>query len=433
MRIIPFPSGEPLPGQEAWTAELEAALRGDSQGPAANAWRELRDDVRSLAPPMTPAFEARLAEELERRGALPPRRVGADAGDTPETPPRRFARLRLARRSLASHRRPALGAATAAATALVAVLLISGSHGSRPTPAEKVSAGAETAIGRGFKGPVQSELGPTPSSSSARVRGEKSEDLRAAPSQAASSAAAKEFSAATALPSSAGPASAPGRVQQLGASVTLGTTPAAVQEISDQVAQLTVREGGYVQTSDVQVQQQGASQATLALRLPSARLSAALASIGRLAPVRAESQSLQDITGSYNAARQQLSDTEAEQRALLRALAAATTEGQIDSLHERLAQSRAAITRAQASLNAVSQRASTAEVEVSVLGDARAGDEGLTLHSGLHDVGRVLLVALIAILILFAVLVPLALVIGVLAGARRLWRRYQRERVLNAP
>ncbi len=423
MRIIPFPAGEPLPGQEAWNAELEAALRGELQGQAADGWRELRDDVRSLAPTMTPAFEARLAEELERRGALHPRPAEAGANaDVPAARPRALARLRgLARlrlgpSSLAAHRRPALGAAVAAVAALLVVALIAGSRGSGsavPTeaPAEKAPA---LAAGPGAKSEAQAS--PSKSSGSPAVAGHGDEEpappLLAAPSS-------------TAAPST------PARVQQLGASVTLGTTPANVQAISDQVAQLTVREGGYVQSSNVQVQQQGASEASLALRLPSARLSAALAAIGRLAPVRAENQSLQDITGSYDAARQQLSDAIAERRALLHALAAATTEGQIDSLRERLAQASAAITRAQASVNAVSRRASTAEVEVAVLGDARAGAEGLTLHTGLHDAGRVLLVALIAILIASAVLVPLALVIAASAGALGAWRRYRRERVLG--
>jgi vacuolar-type H+-ATPase subunit H len=231
--------------------------------------------------------------------------------------------------------------------------------------------------------------------------------------------------------SAAGAASAPGRVQQLAASVTLGSTPANLQATSDQVAQLAVRDGGYVQSSNVQVQQQGASEATLALRLPSARLGAALAAIGRLAPIRAENQSLQDITDAYDTARQRLSDAEVERRALLRALAAATTEGRIDNLRERLSASRAAIARAHSSVNAVSQRASTAEVEVSILGDARAGSEGLTLHRGLHDAGRVLVVALIVILVAASILVPLALVLAALAGASSAWRRYQRERVLN--
>jgi hypothetical protein len=440
MRIIPFPSDEPLPGQEAWTAELEAALRGESQHPDAHAWRELRDDVRALAPAMTPAFEVRLAQELERRGALEgsaedaetrmrgqdsagsPRRVSA--GDTSGSRPGAFARHRRGSWSLASHRRSAVGAAATVAVALVAALLISGSHGSAPViesraPTQRTPAAALNGSARASKGAASSSPSSTPAPSATSGGSAASARAQASPSIAA--------------PSATGASSAPGRVQQLAASITLGGTPQNLQATSDQVAQLTVRDGGYVQSSNVQVQQQGASEATLALRLPSARLAAALAAIGRLAPVRAENQSLQDITGAYNAAHQQLSDAEAEQRALLRALAAASTEAQIDSLHARLVAARAAIARAQSSVNSITARASTSEVEVSILGDTRAGSEGLTLHKGLHDAGQVLLVLVIAILILAAVLVPLTLLVAGVAGARRTWRRYQREQALNAP
>jgi hypothetical protein len=248
-----------------------------------------------------------------------------------------------------------------------------------------------------------------------------------------SASAAAQASPSTPAPTANGAFSAPGRVQQLAASITLDGSPQNLQETSDQVAQLTVHDGGYVQSSNVQVQQKGTSEATLALRLPSARLATALAAIARLAPVRAENQSLQDITGAYDTAHQQLSDAEAEQRALLRALAVASTEAQIDSLHARLAASRAAITRAQSSVNSISARASTAEVEVSILGDTRTRSEGLTLHKGLHDAGQTLLVVVIAILILAAVIVPLSLLVAGVVGTRRAWRRYQRERALDAP
>lgn len=432
MRIVPFPADEPLPGQEAWTAELEAALRGESQRPDARAWRELRDDVRALAPAMTPAFEVRLAQELERRGALEgsageadtrmrsqdsagsPRRISA--GDTSASLPGAFVRHRRGSWSLASHRRSALGAAATVAVALVAALLISGSHGSAPVmespaPTQRTPGAALSPSARGPKAAASSSRSSTP----------------------APSATSEGSSASAVAPSATGVFSAPGHVQQLAASITLDSSPQNLQATSDQVAQLTVRDGGYVQSSNVQVQQQGASEATFALRLPSARLAAALAAIARLAPVRAENQSLQDITGAYNAAHRQLSDAEAEQRALLRALAAASTEAQIDSLHARLAASRAAIARAQSSVNSISARASTSEVEVSILGDTRAGSKGLTLHRGLHDAGQILLVVVIAILILAAALVPLALLIAGVASALRTWRRHQRERALNAP
>lgn len=448
MRIIPFPADQPLPGQEAWIAELEAALRGESQSPAADAWRELRDDVRALAPTIAPAFEGSLAQGLQRLGALQGGAVDADAqarsqdsvdaaggisaGEAQALGPGGFTRRRRrprslasgarslasgarslasATRSLESHRRAASGAAVAAAIALAAALLIAGPQGSGPT-IESTPVQRTPALAAGARG-----HGPSVTSRGSSTSATSSEAQKASPLGAA--------------PGAAGAASAPGRVQQLAASVTLASTPANLQAISDEVAQLAVRDGGYVQSSDVQVQQQGASEATLVLRLPSARLGAALAAIGRLAPVRAENQALRDITNAYDAARQRLSDAEAERRALLRALAAATTEGQVDSLREQLSASRAAIARALASFNAVSQRASTAEAEVSILGDSHAGSEGLTLHRGLHDAGRVLVVALIVILIAAAILVPLALVLAALAGAGGAWRRYRRERVLN--
>lgn len=475
MRIVPFPADEPLPGQEAWIAELEAALSGESERAEAHAWRELRDDVRALAPAMTPAFEARLAHELERRGALEASAEDAErrmrsqdsagsnrrisAGDTPALRAGAFARpafarhlrLAFARRrpafasrrrgswSLASRRRSAVGAAATVAVALVAALLISGSHGSAPV----IEAPAHTQRTPGnalSPGPRDHKAGESSPAASGSAPSATSEGLKGSAGSATSegSKGSAASAAAQAAPSIAGPGasgapSAPGRVQQLAASITLTSTPQNLQTTSDQIAQLTVRDGGYVQSSDVQVQQQGTSEATLALRLPSARLAAALGAIGRLAPVRAENQSLQDITGAYDAAHRQLGDAEAEQRALLRALAGASTEAQIDSLHARLAASRAAIARAQSSVHSISARASTSEVEVSILGDARSGSEGLSFHKGIHDAGQVLLVIVIAMLILAAVLVPLALLVAAVAGARRAWRRYQREQALNAP
>jgi hypothetical protein len=220
-------------------------------------------------------------------------------------------------------------------------------------------------------------------------------------------------------------------VQQLGASIRLVATPSEVQSTADRVSRLTVSEGGFVQSSHVDTGE-GAGEANLTLSLPSAKLSAALASLGALAPVRAESQTLQDITNTYDATRQRLSDATAERQALLRALTKASTAGEIDSLRERLAQNRGAIAQAHTALQAVSQRASTSEVEVTVIGDRSVGSEGLTLNRGLHDAGRVLVVTLAVLLIAAAILVPLALVIFALAGGHRAWRRHQRERVLDA-
>jgi hypothetical protein len=406
MRLIVFPGDEGAPPDEGWAAELDAALSGDARGPAADSWRELRDDVRSLAPPPSGELMLRLERELADS-------AGPLAGPSEDASPSTLgARPRTRRRaSLPSPGRPmqAAAAVLAAAVVVAAVVVGFGYHGSsgggEGVPAPRVAAG------------------PVRVANAGRAGGE-------APKRTAAPAAKADLEAATSAASQ--PAGAPpGRVQQLAASVGLEATPADVQAVSDGVARLAVREEGFVEDSHVQVQRHGASEATLTLRLPSARLSLALAAIGRLAPVSAESQSLQDITNEYDATHQRVADATAERAALERALAKATTEGEIDSLRERLAQSRAALAQAHAALASVSQRASTAEVEVTVLGDAPASGEGLSLHRGLHDAGRVLTLVAIVLLIAAAVLLPLALVLGALVGGGRAWRRSARERALR--
>lgn len=71
-------------------------------------------------------------------------------------------------------------------------------------------------------------------------------------------------------------------------------------------------------------------------------------------------------------------------------------------------------------------------MEVTVVGNGHASSEGLTLTRGLHDAEGVLTVTLDVLLVLVATLVPLALVLAGLATGLRAWRRYHRERALDA-
>jgi hypothetical protein len=413
MRIVPFPG----PREEPWHDEIEAALRGEGEEAAAGAWRELREDVRALTPPLTAEFERRLGARIEGWTAGSPRSDAprpADSGDAPRPAapapaPRRARRRRLPSLRLPSSR-PRIAGAAGAACALVAAVLIATSwqtsHLAGPLPHPRVRAG---------------DLESAPAAGGAQAREEEARRNGALGTAGASSAAGAE--------AGQNGASGSGRVQQLAASLTLSCTPSEVQSIADRVAQVTVSDGGFVQSSQVQMQREGASEASLDLRVPSARLAAALAALGQLAPVRAENQSLQDITGAYDAARRELADAVAERGALLRALSRAVTQGQIESLHKQLSLTGGAITRARSALHAVSARASTSALEVTVLGDAPAG-EGSTLHRGLHDAGEVLTVALVVLLIGAAVLVPLAILLAALILGGRAWRRYLRERAL---
>ncbi|MHB8234861.1 MAG: DUF4349 domain-containing protein [Solirubrobacteraceae bacterium] len=221
------------------------------------------------------------------------------------------------------------------------------------------------------------------------------------------------------------------RVQQRAATLTLAPKPRDVQSVADQVAQLASRDGGFVQSSQVHLQSGSAGEANVQLSLPSARLSAALAELARLAPTRAQSQSLQDITDEFGAARAKLADAVAERQALLRALSRASTQGDIESLRTRLSLVGGNIVKDRAALAAVTKRGSNSSVEVTVVGDAHAGSDHSTLSKGLHDAGDVLKVALAVLLVALAVLVPLAILAALIALGWRASHRRLRERALS--
>ncbi len=396
MRIIPFPiRGEATP-EDTWLVELEAALDGVGDGPGDGGWRDLREDVRALASPMSPEFERALAERLAKSRA-----------------PHRSAGRSLSRAGwMRAHRPLATALATCVAVLVAVSIAVSPWRG-----------------GGGTSTPL-----PTRSSPSVAASGAAS---KAAGSQAATSAAPAATAHATMAPSlpvapltSASPA-APHRVQQRAAAISLGASASEVQTVADGVARLAGSVGGFVESSHVQVQQEGSSGAELTLSIPSAKLGSALASLGALASVRSESQSVQDITDSYEAARRRLADASAERQALLRALSAASTQGQIDSLRERLAGVSRAISEDHSAVQAIARQGSTSEVEVSVVGDSHGSSEGLTVHRALHDAGDVLLVTLDVLLIGAAVLVPLALLAATLVAGLGALRRYRRERVLG--
>jgi hypothetical protein len=420
MRLVPSPGLH----EDSWHDEIETALHGEDGGAAGAAWRELRADVRALAAPMSADFERLLSDRIQEWTAAA---AHDEAGPQRRLSRRGFKRLRLpsGRLRLPSGRLrlPSLGRlravgllATVACTLAIAGLIAASLQpNGQSARREQQPASALSATERDQQG----DLRPLPPSAAAKAS--------AGASGGVSNAGRAEAAASAPAGGEAG-LSAPGHVQQLAASVTLSSSPGEVQSLADQVTSLAVRDGGFVQSSQVQQRAQGTSEATLDLKVPSAQLSGALAALGRLAPVRAESQSLQDITSEYDAARRNLADAVAERKALLQALAQAVTQAQIESLRQQLALAGGAITRTQSALRTVSRQASSSALEVTVVGDARA--EGLTLHQGLHDAGRVLTVALIVLLIGAAVLVPLAAMCAILVLGGRAWRRHLRERSL---
>ncbi|MCW3030779.1 MAG: hypothetical protein JWM66_912 [Solirubrobacterales bacterium] len=422
MKIVPFPQSEGAPDEQT-LAEIEAALRapddGRDSGGATTAerasaahWRQLRSDVRSIVPPVSEEFARQLRERIEAREAKPSRRFA----------PRASARSWVARRRawLGSGMRArvlALGGICAMVAIVTLVIAAPWRQDMLAEPTFSHSVEAERGSPDAARGPVRGAAKQAAPVKSASRAGDNDQLSAGAVSGAGSSVATGETQ--------------PSRVQQHAAALTLAPKPEAVQSVTDQIAQLAVREGGFVQSSQVRLQSGAGGSAELRLSLPSARLSAALAALGRLAPMRAESQSLQDITDEYAAAQRKLSDAVAERQALLRALSRASTQGQIESLHARIALAAASVTRARTAFEAISRRGSSSTVEVTVAGDAHAATERSTLGSGLHDALDVLKGVAVVLLVALAVLLPLALLLALVGLAWQTWRRRLRERALS--
>ncbi len=403
MRVIPFAPPRMSDAEARALAEIEAALDGDGTGTEADYWRELRADVRSLSEPADPVF----ADALRQRVRAP----------------REPARSRRGLAAAGAHRR---GVALAFASSLAAVLVAVFAFGLTSSPSPNAPRPDAAGPAR-----IVEEAGPRP-----KVKGLAVAPGVEAPHRSRPSKAAAEVVAGGSASSGAAGVEEPtgetrGRLQHLGASISLGGGSEGVQRVADRVGRATVANGGFVESSRVQTQQGSAGEAFLTVVLPSAKLQATLSQLERIAPVRAETQSLQDITAEYHAAVSRLNAARAERSALLRALASATTPAAIESLHARLAGAAHQISAAEHQQASVSHQASQAQVEVMVLGEAHHAGGG-TLGRGLRDAGNVLTVSLAVLVVAAAVLLPLALLLLAFVLGGRLWRRQRRERVLGS-
>jgi hypothetical protein len=232
------------------------------------------------------------------------------------------------------------------------------------------------------------------------------------------------------------PAAAPqSRGRRVERTTRLELTTSDVQGVADGVVRATQASGGFVQSSQVATGD-GNGNASFVLRVPTARLDDALARLSKLGHVRSLQQSAQDITGAYDSASARLTEARAARRALLRALAKATTTEQISSLRARIADNRREIERYQTQFNAVRQRANLATLEVNVTGHPRKSQPAPAGGSwspgdAARDAVRVLEVSAGVALVGLAVLVPLAL-LGAAAGlAAGTYRRRRREAALQ--
>lgn len=347
---------------------------------------QLEQDVRALRPDIDPAFEAALHRRIETG----------------------FAAAATNRRHRAM--RPVLATMAVAASALVAVIVVTNRDDTATFQTGAAPAGGETS--RGSDGAADPEAAVTESDAAAPSAGltAPSPQSKPAPSNAI-----------------------PQKVERA-AQLALTTTPGDVQKVANGVVKATQSAGGRVTSSQVTTQQEGGS-ASFVLSIPTARLDTALKALSGLADVDSLSQDSRDITGGFVTAADRLSDARTERKAILRALGKASNAGQIATLRKRLAINSSEIARYKGDLDALRRRANLSTVEVTIAGTGSPRrDQGgaWTPADAVRDAVRVLEVAAGATLIALAVMAPLAALGLAVALAGRHLRRRRRANALAA-
>ena len=230
--------------------------------------------------------------------------------------------------------------------------------------------------------------------------------------------------------STGAPAQRSRRVVERSTALELQTGSDEFDETTAGVLEVADATGSIVQTSNVS-ERDGRGYATYDLRVPSSRLDDALRDLSRLAKVTSRTSSSDDITAPYVSARNALDDARDQRRALLRALANADTANETDAIRARLRDARQRIAAAEAAVRGLRVRADRSRVSVTVESTGKVTDTAWTPGDALDDAGRILEVSLGVLLVVGAVLAPLAL-LGLLAAAgARILRRRRREAALG--
>jgi hypothetical protein len=221
------------------------------------------------------------------------------------------------------------------------------------------------------------------------------------------------------------------RVVERSTQLELAPSSDEFDETTDGVLRVADEAGAIVQRSNV-TQREGRGYASYDLRVPASRLDTTMAELSRLAHVSSRSASSDDITGSYVSARERLRDARDEREALLKALANATTDAEVEALKQRLRDARLRITAHKAEVERIRARGQRARVQVTVESTGKRSEGGpWTPGDAIGDAVRVLEVAAGVLVVGAAFLVPFAaLALLGLLGARVL-RRRRREAVLG--
>lgn len=323
---------------------------------------------------------------------------------------------------------PAAGLAAAVVVAIV--IVVGGSH-----PASPGAGGGPSYNGAVASAPAERAPHTTAKSAKPGVLAAPPTPLNAATGQSAAATASAASAAST------GAVAAPlpnGRKIVQGAQLSLSTDAKRVEAVAQEIFQVVGQVHGLVSNSTITATGGPGGYAQFQLSIPSGSLPQAMSALStlRYARVASRTDTTQDVNDQYQADVTQVANDRALRASLLKQLAAATTQGEIDSLTIRLHDVDGAIASDQSALANLKNQVNYSQVTVTVNGGTpplpvRTSSGGFGLGQAAHDAGRVLTVAAGVVLIGLAALVPIALVtaLGWWIGAAI--RRRRRQQALD--
>ena len=239
-------------------------------------------------------------------------------------------------------------------------------------------------------------------------------------------------------PPPGGPGFAPGerrRRIERSASLTLAAPAERLDRVADGIVRLTDRYEGFVLRSSLSTGDEGTTGGHFELRIPAARLQAALGDLSRLGDVRSRAQSGRDVTRESASAEDRLQAARAERRSLLRRLERAPSDSAAEAIRRRLDLNAGESRGLRARVRDLRTRTNYASVTVSLL--ERDGDGGGSLPGSDDGLGNAVEDSLdslgdsVEILVrVLGVTIPLGLLAAGLGFAARVLRRRRREAAL---
>lgn len=424
---------DPIDPEIAATLDaIDATLAGE---PVDARYAELAEIALLLASdrPQLPAEFARSMDE----------RVGRRFAPAPDSvvPVKAVRRGRLARRFWEG-----TGALAAGVALVVAIVVVAGGSGggssmSSSSAASAGSSGASVGSSAASAGTAAGTTSTAPRATGAPAPLAPS-DVRTPNSRAEKAAASG--TAAPSAPTSG--SSAPqvlqppttGRKVVQSAQLNLTAASSRVDAVAQEVYNVVGQVNGIVNNSTV-TQGGPNGYASFELSVPSASLPETMSRLSQLtyAQVTSRTDNTQDITNQYNAAASALADARALRTSLLKQLANAVTNAQVQSLTAQIHDAEASISSDEATLGRLNNQVNFSQINVEIntstpLPPVAHKSGGFGIGRAAHDAGRVLTVAAGGALIAIAALTPVGLVVALVWWVGAAVRRRRREQALDS-